>query len=295
MNILVIGDNIAILEVLTEIMDAVGHKVRVSESENDAIIAISEFSPNIILLDTDMNNGNGLKITDRIQEVSQEANVVVLRSWNEQIPRDNTVIKGFIQKPFTSSDVLERIEGLMSEDEGDRKKAPTPQIEEAPEEVVALGDRGISFGESYVMFRNDAGVVSGLVSSFGSEGYNILLITTGKKKAIEERFGHNRLDVHFMSIKLLGGYFNIYRLGSMIDIVRQFVTMKEMPVVVFDNINPLISRNGMNSTLTAIHQTVTSEYEKKVSFVVCVDTKNFTDKDKEILLSHMRNYNPTEE
>jgi Response regulator containing CheY-like receiver, AAA-type ATPase, and DNA-binding domains len=293
MNVLVIDDNAPILEVLVDILNDAGHKVDTAGSENDAISLVTKSHPDLVFLDMDMNDGAARNIVERLQEMSTAVNVIVLRSWDEQIPRDSTVIKGSIQKPFKSSEVIEKIEALMPEDE-DHKK-PAVEKKEDESEFKATGKRSISFGNSYVMFQNDVRTVNSIVYSLGKEGYDVLLVTSGKKKMMKERFGMANIDIHLMSLKLLGGHFDIYRMGTMIEVVKNFVHEKEMPCIVFENINPMIKRNGMNSAIIAIHQVVTSDYNKKTLFMVCVDVKDFTEKDKEILLNYMEYYHPIEE
>jgi len=296
MDILIIDDNVAIAEVLADVISGAGHKVRTADSGDEAFTIMEDSAPDVVFLDMDIDRGSGLEIADMIDEAYPDTDVIVVRSWDEQTPRDNTAIAGFIQRPFTSADVLESIKGLMSDDDKERIRSSSKEDESGPyDEVQTLDRRGLSFGESYVLFRNDPRVVSNVVSSFAAGGHDILLVTAGKRKAVEERFGHNRMDVHFMSIKLLGGYFNIYKLGSMVEAVRQFITVKERPVIIFENMDPMINRNGLNYVLTAIYQAITADHGKKVTFFVCADADKFTDKDKEILSNHMKEYDPNEE
>ena len=293
MNVLVIDDNAPILEVLVDILKDAGHKVDTAGSEDDAISIIVKSHPDLVFLDMDLSDGAARNILEKLQDMSLAINVIVLRSWYEQIPRDSTVIKGSIQKPFKSSDIIEKIETLLPEDE-DHKKS-TVEKKEDEDEFKTAGKKSISFGNPYVMFQNDARAVNSIVYSLKKEGYDVLLVTSGKKKMIQERFGTINIDVHPMSLKLLGGHFDIYRLGTMIEAIKDFIREKEMPCIVLENINPMIKRNGMNSVIIAIHQVVTSKYDKKTLFMVCVDVKDFTEKDKEILLNYMEYYNPTEE
>jgi Response regulator containing CheY-like receiver, AAA-type ATPase, and DNA-binding domains len=293
MNVLIIDDNAPILEVLVDILKDAGHKVDTAESESDAITLAVRSHPDIVFLDMDMNDGVARNIVEKLQDMSLTVNVIVLRSWYEQIPRDSTVIKGSIQKPFKSTDIIEKVEALMPEDED--HKRPVAEKKEDESEFKSAGKKTISFGSSYVMFQNDARTVDSIVYSLKREGCDVLLVTPGKKKTIRERFGVANVEVHLMSLKLLGGHFDIYRMGTMIEAVKKFIHEKEMPFIVFENINPMIKRNGMNSVIVAIHQVVTAEYNKRTSFMVCVDVKDFTEKDKEILLNYMEYYHPTEE
>ena len=293
MNVLIIDDNAPILEVLVDILKDAGHKVDTAGSEDDAISFIVKSHPDLVFLDMDMYDGAARNIVEKLQEMSFAVNVIVLKSWYEQIPRDSIVIKGSIKKPFKSSDIIEMIGTLMPE--GEDHKKPVVEKKENEGEFKVTGKKSISFGNSYVMFQNDARTVDSIVLSLKREGYDVLLVTPGKKKTVQERFGAMNIDIHLMSLKLLGGYFDIYRMGTMIEAIKKFIHEKEMPCIVFENINPIIKQNGMNSVIIGIHQVVTSDYNKKTSFIVCVDVKDFTEKDKEILLNYMEYYHPTEE
>lgn len=296
MRILIVDDNVALQEILAEVISNAGHEAEVTASTKTAVSVIDSFKPELIILDSDMENGNGLTLVDIMQDSDPpiETSVIVLKSWNRQIPQDSSVIKGYVQKPFTTYDLLKAIVSATAEDE------PEEKVNKESEETVfqadtTISDKGISFGGSYVMFQSNSSQLYDLVNTFDKNGYEVLLVTPGKNKAIRERFKNNQITTHNMSLKLIGGYFNIYKLGTMIDDVRSFIEGKELPVVAFDDLGKLIERNGMNSVLTSIHQILVEEYSRKVSFLVSVDPKGFTKKDKEILLNHMSIYEPTGE
>ena len=293
MRILIVDDNIALQDILTEIVSDAGHASKTAPSAEGALSYVDSFRPDVILLDTDMHDGEGFTFLDRMQNSTPPIDipVVVIRSWNRPIPQDVYVIKGHIEKPFTAQDVTESIDRTqIKEEEGeghaeDAAVQPAETREEAPRET--LTDRGISFGESYVMFRSGHEAVHDLISLFGSEGYDVLVVTTGKRKKIKERFRSRNIKAMALSIKLFSGHFDIYGLGTMIDNVDEFIARSGRPVVAFEDMNKMIDRNGMNSVLTAVHELITKKYDKERTFLVSVDPKGFTTKDKEILLNHM--------
>jgi hypothetical protein len=79
------------------------------------------------------------------------------------------------------------------------------------------------------------------------------------------------------------------------DSVEDFISKNEKPVIAFDDLDQMISVNGMNSVLTAVHQLTAEKYGKSTTFLISVNPKGFTAKDKEILLNHMIQHNPTGE
>ncbi|MDR1405106.1 MAG: response regulator [Candidatus Methanoplasma sp.] len=297
MRILIVDDNAALRDILAEVVSDAGHTAEKSPSVDAAQSCIGSFDPDVILLDIDMDGGRGLVLLDMMQKNTSAADipVILIRSWNRQIPQDNSMIRGYIDKPFTGSDVLDSINGIQDRTPGEKETAKTadePEESENNAPNVTLADGGIVFGRSYILFQSISDRIYNLIRRFGDEGYNVLVVTAKKKKTIIERFRNNDVRALTMRIKPLSGYLDVYGLGTMIDTVTEFVKSCERPVVAFDDLNKIISRNGMNSVLTSLHQLVTEEYGKEVTFLVSVDPKGFTVKDKEILLNHMTHYDP---
>lgn len=292
MRILVADDNIALREILTEVVSDAGHTAEAVPSADAALSSIGTFHPDIIILDIDMPNGQGLAFLDKMQNSEPPINipVVVIRSWGRQVPQDISMVRCRIEKPFTSQDILEsintaKVKETETEEQASIAAKPVETGQTPPSKTLA--EKGVSFGSSYVLFQRSSNAVHGLISMFDNEGYNVLIITTKKKKTIIERFRSKNIESLSMSIKLLGGHFNIYGLGTMIDRIDEFIMKNGKPVIAFDDLNNIIDRNGMSSALTAVHQLVTKKYGKDTTFLVSVDPTGFTTKDKEILLNHM--------
>ncbi|MCK9322707.1 MAG: response regulator [Candidatus Methanomethylophilaceae archaeon] len=303
MKVLIIDDNVAIQEILKEILIDADYEVETADTVDVAVGKVVSSEYDFIILDVDMLGGDGFGIIDRVHEedVSRKMSVIILRTGDEQIPTDNAFIKGHIQKPFKSSDVLDAIDAVkalsMPQEEVVKQKKEYRHFKkkDAVQTVKSLAERKIVFGESYVLFEDNSKAVADVILSFGQEGYDIMLITSGKVKATQERYRGSNIDIRTLSSKPRGGYFNVYKLGTMISNIISFVNEKERPVIVFDNLNQLIDRNGMNSVFMMLHQVFLVETDKKHTFVVSVSTRDFTEKDKNILLDHLNYYNPIEE
>jgi CheY-like chemotaxis protein len=296
MRILIADDNAALLEILAEVVSGAGHTIETASSADGALSAIGSFHPDAVLLDIDMQKGKGIALLDLMQNSTppSAAPVIIIRSRNRQIPQDSPAVRGCVEKPFTSREILESIEMIQAGGaETDEPAGTIIKQAEAPKaSEAALAERGISFGRSYVLFQNSPDAVHELISKFGAEGYDVLIVTAGKKKTMIERFRNSRIRTLTLKIRLFSGRFSIYGLGTMMDSVEEFVAESGRPVVAFDDLNRIIDRNGMNSSLTAIHQMVTKKYGKDMTFLVSVDPKGFTAKDKEILLKYMEYHDP---
>ena len=144
MRILIADDNVALQEVLTEIITNADHTVEVAASIEDAVTAMDSFLPELIILDADTENGNGLTLVDRIQEEHPQTTtgILVLRSWGQQIPQDSSLIRGVVQKPFSTSDILEGIATSFGieyvPDESKRVFKDEADDEEGPKMTVSV-------------------------------------------------------------------------------------------------------------------------------------------------------------
>ncbi|MCL1811206.1 MAG: response regulator, partial [Methanomassiliicoccaceae archaeon] len=286
MRILIADDNVALQEILTEVVSDAGHTVETALSIDVALSSIASFRPNLILLDIDMQKGQGLTLLDRMQSSAPPINipVVIIRSRNRQVPQDNSLIKGCVDKPFTAHDLMESIDALQADGTEPGEISVTTIKPSEPGlrgPKATLAERGLQFGRSYVLFQSSQDAVNDLISTFDKEGCNVLIVTTGKKKTMIETFRNSNIKVLTLKIKMLGSHFNIYGLGTMIEDVGEFIKTSGRPVVVFNDPNKIIDRNGMNSALTAIHQLISKKYDKDKTFIVSVDPKGFTVKDKD--------------
>ncbi|MDR0887652.1 MAG: response regulator [Candidatus Methanoplasma sp.] len=295
MKVLIVDDNVAIRDVLREVLEGAGYEVDAADSADTAVTKARDY-PDVIILDIDISEGESLGIIDRIHEWdrSEDFNVLLMRSGNEQIPRDNAFIRGYIQKPFRSSEILNKVASVIKTDAAEKRAGKEPELKER-HPASSVGGK-IEFGTSYVFFQGGPGSLYDTASSFDRNGYNIFLVTAGRIKTIREKLGTGNTEALQLSVRWMGGYSDIYKLGTAIEQVRAFIARSERPVVVFDNLDPLIDRNGINSVLMMLHQVLTTEYGKKVTILASVDSKKLTDKDRGIILKHMSDYyNPTEE
>ncbi|MDR3206235.1 MAG: response regulator [Candidatus Methanoplasma sp.] len=289
MKVLIIDDNLAIRNVLAEVLTDAGYEVDSAVSSDEAVRKIRA-GCDIALLDMDADGGAGLRMIDDMRDEDLRGlSIILLRSWNEQVPRDNALIRGYIQKPFRSSDVLNKISETVRGEHDDRK-AKKQEPKRSP------GDGRVEFGKSYMFFEDAPRTVYTAAESLCGDGCEALVISVSREKAVKERVGNSNVDVLRLSFKRLSSYQDVYKLGTAIDRVRTFVERAEHPAVVFDGLDPLIERNGMNSVLMMMHRILTSSYGKKISVLASANPKNFTGKDREILLNHMTDYyEPKEE
>ena len=295
MKILIVDDNIAIQEILAEILTVDGSEIDKVGTVSEAIDKLDSFRPDAILLDSQVDGESGTKVLDALPADS-EIRAIMLTRGKEVIPKDTQFIKGYIQKPFKSSEVTEKVRALSEEMDLKRSrdwKFKFKLFSKQPKQVSDEEIAGARFGKSYVIFESEPSSVYKLAWYFMTKECNVMIITTGKVKSITERFKNDEgmnVKILGLSVKTRMGYVEMSKLGTVMDQIKTFISSNDKPVIVFDNMEPIIDTNGLNNVLTMIYQIINGSVKKTSSLVVSTGENSLTDKDKELFLHDMERY-----
>ena len=308
MKILIVDDNEAVQEIIRDILVERDHNVRLASTVDEAVEKIKSFEPDVVMLDSWVGEEDGMRVISRSKEEAPnlDLRVILIKTASEVAPTDNPYIKGWVNKPFKSSDILDAIEEMkiseaaaevaetqrktrikqrQKKERGGLLHRKKPQVEEVPD----LAESGIVFGRSYVMFEPDPEKIYDFVSRFNTGEYDLLIITSDRAKAIKERFSYVSLEVVPLTSSGRSGSMEIQGLGSLMVRVFNFIDEKERPVVVFDTFGDIVEANGINQSLVMLRQLM-SGATKDCTFAVSVDATPLTDKDRGILLHDMQNH-----
>lgn len=308
MKILIVDDNEAVQEIIRDILMERDHNVRLASTVDEAVEKIKSFEPDVVMLDSWVGEEDGMRVISRSKEEAPnlDLRVILIKTASEVAPTDNPYIKGWVNKPFKSSDILDAIEEMkiseaaaevaetqrktrikqrQKKERGGLLHRKKPQVEEVPD----LAESGIVFGRSYVMFEPDPEKIYDFVSRFNTGEYDLLIITSDRAKAIKERFSYVSLEVVPLTSSGRSGSMEIQGLGSLMVRVFNFIDEKERPVVVFDTFGDIVEANGINQSLVMLRQLM-SGATKDCTFAVSVDAAPLTDKDRGILLHDMQIY-----
>jgi signal transduction histidine kinase/FixJ family two-component response regulator len=117
-NVLVVDDDPAVRRVASRMLGSFGLEVRAVESGAEALNVLAEEAGAIdaVLLDLTMPGMDGPETFERIQELRPGLPVVMMSGYHadELRPGLDARISGFIQKPFTPSDLARRIRGALA-------------------------------------------------------------------------------------------------------------------------------------------------------------------------------------
>ena len=101
-TVLVVDDEESIRNILEKFLTRLGHKVIIAHGGIEALEKMAE-KPDIVLLDIGMPDLQGLKVLDRIQEMRQSTDVIMMTGIDEHVVGVESLKRGaseFITKPF---------------------------------------------------------------------------------------------------------------------------------------------------------------------------------------------------
>ena len=111
-KVLVVEDEIDINELITEALQANGYEVMSVTDGAKAINAFREFEPDLVLLDWQLPNKNGIEIISEIKEFSMVP-IIMVTAKNDAADLDLALnqagAEDYVEKPFEFSALLGRI------------------------------------------------------------------------------------------------------------------------------------------------------------------------------------------
>ena len=116
MNILIVEDDVSSANVLQKILKAEKYNVDVTNSYQDAKLAIENNVYTLILLDWHLGDGSGLHLLEEIRELDINTSVLMLTCENDINEKVNALDSGaddYICKPYSSVELLARIRAIL--------------------------------------------------------------------------------------------------------------------------------------------------------------------------------------
>ncbi len=117
-EILIVEDERNIALSLEFLMKQAGHTVRSVGDGQDALDAVAELLPDLILLDVNIPTLDGYTVcsTLRADERSSKVRVLMLTARGREIEREKGLAAGaddYLTKPFSTRDLVQRVESLL--------------------------------------------------------------------------------------------------------------------------------------------------------------------------------------
>lgn len=116
-TILVVDDDPAIRQLLTDVLEMDGHNVEVAVDGNDGLRAFEVLRPDFVVLDAMMPGLDGYGVLRNIR--SQEGDPVPILMLTASADTESAArgwadgVDYYLAKPFTADDVLDLVEGVF--------------------------------------------------------------------------------------------------------------------------------------------------------------------------------------
>ena len=124
MNILVTDDDLIVLRSCERILEAEGHRVKLTGNADDALAALGGEPFDLVLIDVVMELKDGVYLIERVRERWKDLPIILMSGYStpETISRGMKAgANRFIPKPFTPDELLAVIEKLdFGKHEGER-------------------------------------------------------------------------------------------------------------------------------------------------------------------------------
>lgn len=302
MKALIVDDNPSVIAILTEILKIDGHEVFTAMNWNDAERELSLRKPDIMFLDSIVEQKSMISFVDELDE-NINTRIVLILNGREQVPKDTSLIVRSIKKPFNSTEVLEAVNfvggGCTASPKPTEKKTKWYKFlmksrdgNGSVEKYVS--DNPVMQGKSYVVYEDVPDKIYNLANKFKGTNGDVLIITGGRKKAIETKVSLDGISYITLSRTSKEDYVDIKALGTLMFRIMEHTRNNFWPVIIIDDLTQIIYNNDLNSVLTFIYQ-IYKGVTGPVTLAVSVKETLLTEKDKLLLYKYMEIYKPDEE
>ena len=119
-EILIVEDERNIALSLEFLMKQAGHSVRSVGDGQEALSAVAELVPDLILLDVNLPKLDGYTVcsTLRADEKTRDIRVLMLTARGREIEREKGMAAGandYLTKPFSTRELVQRVESLLGD------------------------------------------------------------------------------------------------------------------------------------------------------------------------------------
>jgi two-component system catabolic regulation response regulator CreB len=172
-RILIVEDDPGIADVLVYALNADGFEPHRFATGTDALAALPQLQPALVLLDIGLPDGNGIDVFQRIRAPRPAPPVVFLTARSEEIDRVVGLELGaddYVAKPFSPRELLARVRTILRRSQRAPESATAPAPAPAPSlpfEVDTERQRIRFYGQALELSRYEYGLLRTLVARPG--------------------------------------------------------------------------------------------------------------------------------
>lgn len=165
-NILLVEDDLALQEALVDTLELNGYKVRTAASAEQAMLAVQEQIPALILTDVQLGGLSGLQLLTSLQRQGYDIPILMMTAYAQVDDAVKAMRLGaldYLSKPFASEQLLELLDRYMPKPEHDLVR---PVVgDPASEELLRLTQR-VASTEATVMITGPSGSGKEVLAQF---------------------------------------------------------------------------------------------------------------------------------
>jgi len=149
-KILIVEDEPSLVFTLKDTLEAENYYVEVVTDGSDAVDTVTEYDPDLMILDLMLPNVSGYDICKKVRELKYSFPIIMLTARDQEIDKVTGLNIGaddYMTKPFGVKELLARIKARLRRANAYSKSGPT--------EVLKLGEVKIDLVDSKVYKPND--------------------------------------------------------------------------------------------------------------------------------------------
>lgn len=297
MKVLIVDDNIAIQEIVSEILSAENYETLAVGNAKDALDYVRSFRPELVLLDINLPDMDGWSILRRLKDDGLTGNLkVIMFTADMDIGSDifglQDVVSGYIRKPFKGAELIEKIQGVMGQQTVDKSKGKfSLKGLFAKKEGVASngGDKSMRLeeGKAYIFQEKKPQAIFDATAMHVAKGSPALIITGDHPKNIRERWKLDETPIIWLTTRSGKAFVDPSKLGSLTSIITEFMEHSKKAVIVLEGLPLLILNNDFNQVLKMVHQIMDMLVEAQSVLLISIDPRLMEEKDLALLERNM--------
>lgn len=209
MNILICDDEVLAVKRLERLVTELGHCVVATAHQGNAVIELVEtYFPDVILLDIEMPEMNGLECANRIKDLAYKPAIIFCTAYDgHALAAFQTHADGYLLKPIAKHDLKQKLEHLAKLNQVQMNSLKQQGNQKKRQNIMAKSHRGMELipvehihyflaDQKYVTVRHEDG--------------RILIDETLKE--LEQEFSDTFVRIHrnaLVSLKHLAGLENL--------------------------------------------------------------------------------------
>ncbi|MFA7341901.1 MAG: DUF835 domain-containing protein [Candidatus Methanomethylophilaceae archaeon] len=297
MKVLIVDDNIAIQEIVSEILSAESYETLAVGNAKDALDYVRSFRPELILLDVNLPDMDGWSILRRLKDDGLTGNLkVIMFTADMDIGTDifglQDVVSGYIRKPFKGAELIEKIQGVMGQQTTDKSKGKFSlkglfakkdgSSPNGSEKAMRLEE-----GKAYIFQEKKPQAIFDAAAMYVAKGSPALLITGDHPKNIRERWKLDETPIIWLTTRSGKAFVDPSKLGSLTSIITEFMEHSKKAIIVLEGLPLLILNNDFNQVLKMVHQIMDMLVEAQSVLLISIDPRLMEEKDLALLERNM--------